>query len=255
MTGSYTSLSPFAEVFQQGLPILMYHVVGPRPRGVRLKGLYVSSSLFDRQLGELKRAGYSTPSYDVAGSPGMVGRQQVLLTMDDATRKAGRHALPLLLKHGYRAIQFVVADRMGGYNDWQVAQGEVKEPLMDVAELRAWMEAGQEIGAHTLTHPRLSQIPREQAREEIVSSKKKLEDTFGCPIHHFCYPYGDHDPAVMDLVVEAGYRSACTVMGGINTSGTSPFALHRYMARYRSRRLKNVVRSLSAWFGFGKRAN
>ncbi|MGA1236727.1 MAG: polysaccharide deacetylase family protein [Limisphaerales bacterium] len=255
MSGHYTSLKAFADVFQQGLPILMYHVVGPRPRGVRLKGLYVSSALFNRQLRELKEAGYSTPSYDVAATPGASGGRQILLTMDDATRKAGQHALPLLLKHGCRAIQFVVADRMGSYNHWQVAQGEVKEPLMDTAELRDWLAAGQEIGAHTMTHPRLTQISRERAREEIVSSKKKLEDTFGRPILHFCYPYGDHDPGIMDLVAEAGYQSACTVMGGINTSETSPFALRRYIARYRSRKLKTVVRLVRGWLGFGKGAN
>jgi peptidoglycan/xylan/chitin deacetylase (PgdA/CDA1 family) len=255
MAGHYTSLKAFTGVFQQGLPILMYHVVGPRPRGVRLKGLYVSRSLFSRQLGELKQAGYSTPAYDVAAEPGAAGRKQILLTMDDATRKAGQHALPLLVEHGYRAIQFVVADRMGSYNDWQVAQGEVREPLMDVVELRDWMASGQEIGAHTLTHPRLTRITREQAREEIFSSKKKLEDTFGCPIHHFCYPYGDHDAAIMDLVAEAGYRSACTVIGGINTAETSPFGLRRYMVRYRSRRLRDVVRVVTGWFGLGKGAD
>ncbi|MFM1945462.1 MAG: Polysaccharide deacetylase family protein, partial [Verrucomicrobiota bacterium] len=71
----------------------------------------------------------------------------------------------------------------------------------------------------------------------------------------FCYPYGDHDAAIMDLVAEAGYRSACTVIGGINTAETSPFGLRRYMVRYRSRRLRDVVRVVTGWFGLGKGAD
>ena len=49
---------------------------------------------------------------------------------------------------------------------------------MDKAQIATWIEVGQEIGSHTLTHPRLTQGSVQQAREEIIGSKKKLEDTF-----------------------------------------------------------------------------
>ena len=32
----------------------------------------------------------------------------------------------------------------------------------------------------------------------------------GKPIAHFCYPYGDWNEPVRDLVMEAGYLTACT---------------------------------------------
>src|ERR1051325_3683488 len=53
----YSSLGPFRDLFEQGNPILTYHKLGPRPRRVRVKGLYVSAALFDRQLAELRAAG------------------------------------------------------------------------------------------------------------------------------------------------------------------------------------------------------
>ena len=59
----FTSLKPFAGLFAAGMPWLMYHKLGPRPGGVRLKGLYVSRALFERQLAELRRAGFTTPVY------------------------------------------------------------------------------------------------------------------------------------------------------------------------------------------------
>ena len=236
----YTSLAPFAARFREGLPILTYHVIGPRPWGARLKGLYVSSRLFDRQLAELRRAGFSVPSYDPAAQHVSPVSPAVLISMDDATRKTGEHALPTLARHGCRAIQFVVAGLIGRTNTWQTAQGEIEEPLMDDAQLRDWLAAGHGIGAHTMTHPRLTRIPRDRAREEISASRKLLEDRFGVAIRHFCYPYGDHDAAVMELVAEAGYQTACTTQPGVNTPTTPRLALHRVMARYRSLRLRTL---------------
>src|SRR5437899_3518051 len=136
-----------------------------------------------------------------------------------------------MARYGMRAIQFLVADRLGGMNEWEVEQGEVQERLMDAAQIREWLAAGHEIGAHTLTHPFLTKISLERAREEISASKKKLEDCFGQPIRHFCYPYGDWNAAVCDLVRAAGYETACTTEFGVNTSATPAFELKRITAR------------------------
>lgn len=248
MSGSdpnyYTSLIAFADRFREGSPILTYHVVGPRPWGARLKGLYVSTRLFDQQLAELRDAGYTTPPLAALVSSTTAEVQQIYITMDDATRKTAVHALPILQKHHCRAIQFVVAGRIGGINDWQTAKGEVEEPLMNRAEIQAWLDAGQEIGAHTMTHPWLTRVPRAEAREEITASKKTLEDRFGRQIDHFCYPYGDFNEAILDMVGEAGYGTACTTQSGVNTPETPRLALKRVTARYRSRSLRSVW----AWF-------
>ncbi len=111
---------------------------------------------------------------------------------------------------------------------------------MDAGQVREWQSAGHEIGSHTRTHPFLTQLPPDQAREEITSSRKELEDLFGRPILHFCYPYGDWNERVRDLVAEAGYKTACTTDPGINRPGVSPLALKRFTARYRSRNFKAV---------------
>jgi peptidoglycan/xylan/chitin deacetylase (PgdA/CDA1 family) len=108
--------------------------------------------------------------------------------------------------------------------------------------VRLWLAAGHQIGSHTLTHPWLTRLSGPEAREQIVSSKKALEDFFGLPIRHFCYPYGDWDATVRDLVAEAGYETACTTQAGVNTPGTDRFALKRFTARYPSRNLKALWR-------------
>jgi peptidoglycan/xylan/chitin deacetylase (PgdA/CDA1 family) len=76
---------------------------------------------------------------------------------------------------------------------------------------------------------------------------KRIIITFGRPIQHFCYPYGDWNEAVRDLVADAGYQTACTTQPGVNTAGDSPFALKRFTARYPSRNLKAIWARLRTW--------
>jgi len=67
-----------------------------------------------------------------------------------------------------------------------------------------------EIGAHTMTHPRLTKVSKEEAQKEIVDSKKYLEQLTGKEIKSFCYPGGDYNKEVKDLVKEAGFNVART---------------------------------------------
>ena len=166
------------------------------------------------------------------------------LTFDDGFENVGRHGLESLRENGFRAIQFLVADLLGKTNEWEQREGEARERLMDAAQVRDWLAAGHEIGAHTCTHPRLSQLPLAGAREEIRASKAKLEDCFGTPIRHFCYPYGDWNPAVRDAVAEAGFSTACTTRPGLNRPGGDPLCLRRLTARYLSRNWKNLWAAL-----------
>jgi peptidoglycan/xylan/chitin deacetylase (PgdA/CDA1 family) len=104
---------------------------------------------------------------------------------------------------------------------------------MSRQDVLQWLDAGLDIGAHTLTHPALAQLDPAAARQEIVSSKKMLEDLAGRPVRHFCYPYGSWNAQVRDMVIEAGYETACIVGGGYNSPETDAFTLRRFCARHR----------------------
>jgi len=234
----YCSLEPFREVFRLGVPILTYHKLGKRPRGVRVRKLYVSADLFVQQLAELRAAGFTTITLSQVPSALANPQQQLVLTFDDGFRNAAEHALPVLAANKLCAIQFLIAGLLGRANEWELREGEARELLMDEAQVRDWLAAGHSIGSHSCTHPHLTQIPVAEARREIADSKKALEDRFGVAVEHFCYPYGEWNEAVRDLVAEAGYRTACTTEVGINCPDVSPFALKRVFARYTPRTLK-----------------
>ncbi len=248
----YSSLAPFLSLFASGHPILTYHKLGPRPRKVRLRGLYLSAELFDQQLAELRASGFTNEPLSQVITEPPASTAGITLTFDDGYQNALRYGLEPLAKHGFQAIQYLVANRLGQLNDWDVRVGEAPEPLMSEPEVRDWLAAGHEIGSHTSTHPYLTRIPINEAKNEIQDSKKRLEDTFGVPIQHFCYPYGDWNPIVRDIVIEAGYLTAVTTDFGVNTLETSPFELKRITARYPSKNWRTALRFLQNLFDHRK---
>jgi peptidoglycan/xylan/chitin deacetylase (PgdA/CDA1 family) len=70
---------------------------------------------------------------------------------------------------------------------------------------------GHEIGAHTLTHPRLTELPAQRARSEILEGKDAVEDSIGRSVTSFCYPYGAYAEDHPDMVRSAGFTVARTV--------------------------------------------
>lgn len=246
---SYSALRPFRESFLEGMPILAYHKLGPRPPGAKMKSLYVGEGLFAWQMRDLRRGGFSVRSLDSWRRNSRPNRRRAVLTFDDGSRTVLRHALPVLTRRRITAIQFLVADAIGGINHWDIhSRGEAPDALMDLAEVRDWLSAGQEIGSHTLTHPNLAAIDEAQAKEEITASKKKLEDLFGVTVRHFCYPYGKWSRRVRDLVEGAGYETAVTLDFGVNAEARDPFALRRIGVKHPSRSLRNLAALLPARF-------
>lgn len=240
----YTRLAEFRSLFSAGTPILTYHKLGPRPSRVRRKGLYLSTSLLDRQLDELRRAGFASGSLDALPGAAVNAGPSVVVTFDDGYACVLAHGLETLERNGFRAIQFLVAGLVGATNAWDAESGEAEERLMDPAQIRTWIAAGHSIGAHSMTHPDLTRISPVRAREEIVASKKRLEDLFAVSIDHFCYPYGSWNRQVAEMVREAGYRTACTTEFGVNTPDIPHMALRRITARYRSRSLRSFLRTV-----------
>jgi len=66
------------------------------------------------------------------------------------------------------------------------------------------------IGAHTITHPRLTEIPSDAASREIRASKEWIEEITGMACVTFCYPYGATNESVRDIVKNAGFSDART---------------------------------------------
>lgn len=186
----------------------------------------------EEQIRALKNAGYLPLAIDsianVSQSSGRLGHHAgSVITFDDGFENVFRLGLEILTRQKVISIQYLVVEAVGKTNHWDVAKGDVPERLMDEAQVREWLGAGQLIGSHSLSHPNLRKVSLPKAREEIFASKARLENDFGVKVRHFCYPYGSYNERLRDLVVEAGYETACTVEFGVNPAGTSLAELRR----------------------------
>ncbi len=82
-----------------------------------------------------------------------------------------------------------------------------------------------EIGAHTMTHRPLPTISDDAANEEIITSKKYLEEVIGGPVTSFCYPRGEYTPTHAIMTKQAGFHLSRTVARFSYDTGSNPFEL------------------------------
>jgi peptidoglycan/xylan/chitin deacetylase (PgdA/CDA1 family) len=189
--------------------VLMYHSIQPYQWDPFL--ITVHPARFERQMRWLYRSGrrgVSMRELLAARSRG-AATDLVGLTFDDGYRDFAEHALPVLRRYRFTATVFVVAERIGGRNEWD-ADGPPKEIMAD-DEIRRIDGAGMEIGSHGLRHVRLSATCRASLRAELVCSRQILESVVRHPVRGFCYPYGDLDRRAVEEVRRVGYDYACAV--------------------------------------------
>ena len=212
------------------VPILAYHRVTARPHPA-LKEFAVSPRTFRRQLSWLRASGRRVISlsalYAAHRQAAPLPSRPVAITFDDGYEDTGTVAAPILRGLGYPAAVFVVADRVGGHNDWDARFGPPAARLLDWEQLRALAAAGIEIGGHSATHPSLPERSDRELAHEVHASRATIEHHLGRPVRWFAYPYGAHDVRVRLATREAGYLAAFAFGDGLATDRSDLFALNR----------------------------
>ena len=135
-----------------------------------------------------------------ATGPAVVAAPTVVtLQFDDGN--ADQYAtLAVLSAYGLRATFYVTSG-------WIGTSGHLTWPQLN--DLAA---AGNEIGGHTLTHARLTQLQPAAARQEVCGDRVALFGHGFAPVS-FAYPYGSHDDAAEQIVADCGYNSGRAVSG------------------------------------------
>ncbi len=201
-----------------GTRILTYHSVGERSHEMNVR-----TEDFAAQMLWLRDHAVVIPlEAAIDGQPG------VALTFDDGFVDNLRNAAPILKAYEFPATVFMVAGRAGGYLDGEPDRERGR--LMTWDELRELASLGIEIGAHTLHHPHLAELPAEAQREEIEGSKRLSEQQLGQPVRAFAYPYGsarDYNKDSLRLVQEAGFSHACSNRYGPHGAGDAPWDTRR----------------------------
>jgi peptidoglycan/xylan/chitin deacetylase (PgdA/CDA1 family) len=206
-------------------PILMYHHIAPAPpeAGPR-RVLYVPRGEFAAQLDALLAMGYRSVTgaqYTAALLDGSWKRQRLAwITFDDGFRNNFTEALPELQARGMVATFFVVLNH---------TLLNPQPDYMTPADLLALRDAGMEVASHTLSHPRLTQLPPTELARELAQSREHLEEHLGQKQGIFCYPYGDHNATVLEATRQAGYNWGVATLRGNQNSEADRYRLKRIM--------------------------
>jgi peptidoglycan/xylan/chitin deacetylase (PgdA/CDA1 family) len=106
--------------------------------------------------------------------------------------------------------------------------------MMTWEQVRGLKKAGHTIGAHTLSHPNLAHVSRDEAHAEIAGSKQQLEKAIGDTVDHFSYPHPalnpQWSPDTFEITQKVGFKSAVLTKCGPVRRGDEPLRLKRIYA-------------------------
>lgn len=206
---------PIPKEIVNAIPILMYHSIADDPNN----DLMVSPSTFAAQMKHLRDAGYQTITFPdledwESGKP--IPQKPVLLTFDDGYLDNYTAAYPVLKKYNLKATFFISINYLGDARHFSWEQ--IKE-MYDSGLIQ--------FGSHSKSHPDLTVISAAKRREEIVDSKKIIEEKIGDKVIAFSYPAGAYNNLVIRETAEAGYKFAVTTKPGKARIEQGLLTLHR----------------------------
>jgi peptidoglycan/xylan/chitin deacetylase (PgdA/CDA1 family) len=200
---------------------MMYHGIGGADG--------VAVDAFERQLTLLTRRRQVVPLVEALKSLGRAESHDLAaITFDDGYRDCVELALPVLRAKRLHATVFIPAGWLGKWNAWDAMRPH--RDILTGRELRELDPTNIAIGAHGLTHSRLSGMLASQLQTETSSARKILEDVCGRAVTLFAYPYGqrdDFDFAAERAVEDAGFVAACATTFGRGSGRSERFRLRR----------------------------
>jgi peptidoglycan/xylan/chitin deacetylase (PgdA/CDA1 family) len=107
---------------------------------------------------------------------------------------------------------------------------ELEGRMLTWEQIQCASGSGIMFGSHTMSHPVVSRLTPEERHLELFESRRILEERVGKPVEHFAYPFGkeaDCGAATHAVLRRCGYRSAATMMDGLNRFGDDLYHLHR----------------------------
>jgi peptidoglycan/xylan/chitin deacetylase (PgdA/CDA1 family) len=202
--------------------VLCYHALSPDWPAA----LSTTPERFEEQLRWLVGRGYRGATFEqVVTSP--PAARTVAVTFDDGYRSVLELALPIMRRLGLPGSIYVPTNYAGqagpmawdGIDQWIGGPHEQELHPLGWDELGTLAAEGWEVGSHTRSHPRLTQLGDADLADELEGSKAACERGMGRACRTIAYPYGDVDGRVVAAARRAGYEAAASLPKGRFTRG------------------------------------
>lgn len=193
--------------------VLCYHTLSD---DLQLRGA-VRPHEFRRQMRMLADNGYRSVTFSQAVLEPATG-PAVCVTFDDGFLATYERALPVMTEVGFVGTAFVPTGHIttGTRLAWAGYDAVPQEFSTEMApmfwsQVRALLEAGWEVGSHTIEHPHLTEVSDRVLDEELRASREACEQSLQRACTSLAYPYGDVDRRVRDATERAGYLCAAAL--------------------------------------------
>lgn len=219
----------------KNINILLYHQIGYTSNDSTNLDCFCSVKDFYLQMQFLKENNFSVIPLSVAlkyiSGGKKVDKNYIVLTFDDGCETFYEVVFPILESFNFPSTIYPVAGCLGKTANW----GKKRNPELKILTQNRITELyglGVEIGAHTMDHPKLTQISLDEAAKQIKDSKDHLEHIIGDRVNSFAYPHGDYDNLLIELVKKAGFTSGMTCLHAYAQKATSVFEIPRKYITY-----------------------
>jgi len=185
--------------------------------------------------GVSRAGGAGEPNPALASLAGQIPRDPVspnsrlvVITFDDGFEDIYREAGPTLQRYGFAATVFLPTAYIH-----RERRHFKNAPCLTWTEVRELRQRGIRFGSHTVTHPKLRELPWKQVEEEVRNSKDTIETQLGERITTFAHPYaypradGTYTRALAALLRESGYAGNATTEIGRFSFRDDPYQLKR----------------------------
>ena len=135
------------------------------------------------------------------------GKARALTFSWDDCVTQDRRLLELMRKYGIKGTFNLNSGEFGKSGSLVQAGVELDHSHVAAEEVRS-LYAGQEVAAHTVTHPHILQLDDEAYLKELTEDCASLEALTGTPMRGMAYPYGENDDRIRKLTVSCGMHFA-----------------------------------------------
>ena len=208
---------------------MLHRVIEHRSNAPEQRNLEVTPDYLEKKITEYKSRGYSFVSIDNIFDYHFSffnSRRWVCITFDDGYCDNYAIAYPLLKRLGVPFTVYVTT----GFIDNQLPMWWYPDERLGISkdELIA-LDADPlcTIGAHTVSHPKLDTLSREQQYKEIADSKQFLENLLGHEVQHFSFPHGAYNEDSLAICRELGFQTVVQSWGNPLRYGENPYPLPR----------------------------
>lgn len=218
------------------ITILTYHRVLEEGKG----SLIILKKNFERQMK------YISENYNVISFKDLlekrVKKNSIIITFDDGYKDILENAYPILKKYNIKATLFITTNFINGKKPKWEKEENLFMKWSDIKKLNF------EIGAHSISHPILSQCSLEEMKKE--TSKEEIEKRLGMEVYVFSYPYGNEGDIneVVKEVVKKNYKLAVSNIFGLNSKKLDKYCLKRINIFYNDLDIFKVkIKGIGRW--------